>query len=117
MSLIDEIHEKENMSHKTEEKLIGWILMEPEKSETYELAKMVNPKNLSVFGRVVLKKMIEIMDRFPESAHYGKMQGVAFVFAVKEMNIPYSYIFACIEASSCWVPHGPTEIEIKELTI
>jgi hypothetical protein len=114
--LTETIFKEESMQHSTEKKLIGWLLINPELPQAREVAKQVNPKNLCMFGRVVLKRVIEIMDLYPESAQYGRMQDVAFAYAVREMDIPYKYILSCLSAASCWTPNGPTELEIKEIT-
>lgn len=116
MSISEETFRKESLKHSTEEKFIGWALMNPELPDCKRLISDANMKNLTIYGRVIVRKMREVIDSYPDSAHYGRMQDVAFDYAVREMKIPYKYVLTCIDAASCWVPNGPTESEIKELT-
>jgi len=109
--------ESENLMYSTENKYIGWILINPENTECRELMNKVNISNLSAFGRIIHTELAKIIERYPESAHYGRAQDVAFFFAVKQMNIPMKYVFKCLDAAVCWPPNGPNESEIKELTV
>ena len=116
MSISYEIFKEESLNHSTEEKLIGWLLVCPESPQAQELAKNVNHKNLTPYGRIILRRMIEVIDKYPDSCQYGRMQAIAFQFAVYEMKIPWKYVARCMDAGSCWTLAGPTEAEIKELT-
>lgn len=100
----------------TECKLIGWALINPELPECQDLVKIVNVKNLSPFGRIVFDEIKNVIAKYPDSAHYGRMQQIAFRVAIRQKGIPRAYIYKCMEAAECWVPHGPNQFEIKELT-
>ena len=109
--------ENENLMYSTENKYIGWILINPESTQCRELINKVNISNLSAFGRIIHAELSRIIERYPNSAHYGRAQDVAFFFAIRKMDIPMKYVLKCLDAAICWPPNGPSESEVKELMI